>query len=123
MKTLRQLTHKEERFILPRGSRELCWLFSITAKIIKEKGPSVGTLKKCLHNSTLQARLYDIFLISDWRVWAQSMVGGATPRLVLDSMRKQTEQTMESQPVSSTPPRSLHPVYYTHLTMPKNSRV
>ena len=40
---------------------------------------------------------------------AQPTVGGSIPRLVvLGSIRKQIEQSMESKPVRSTPPRSLH---------------
>jgi hypothetical protein len=36
-------------------------------------------------------------------------MGCATPRLVvLDSVRKQAEQAVESKPVSSTPPWPLH---------------
>lgn len=58
MKTLRQPTHKEERFILSYGSRKWCWLvFYHTAKVVEEKGTSVETLRKCLHNITLQASL------------------------------------------------------------------
>lgn len=48
-------------------------------------------------------------ILSDWCGRAQPVVGGATPGLlILASIRKQTEQTTESKPVSSTSLLLLH---------------
>lgn len=47
----------------------------------------------------------EYFLINDWFRRAQPAVSSAAPgQVVLGWIRKQTEQTTESKPVSNTPP-------------------
>ena len=69
---------------------------NLTEVRVREEGASVEEISPC--DPTVRH-----FLISDQWGRAQPMMGGVIPELlVLDSIRKQTEQAMRTKSVSST---------------------
>lgn len=77
----------------------LAWFMSIWHKLesLDRRGPQ---LRKCLNKIWLYAGLQGILLISEWWGRMQSIVGNASPVLViLDSKRRQIEQSIENKTV------------------------
>lgn len=72
-------------------------------------GKRESLLRNCLYLIDLSSSLWKHFLINNWCGRAQFTMDGTNSRLVvLNTIRKQTEQAMASKPVSSISPWPLY---------------